>query len=100
MTSGNPYPDDNRDRLKNTNNMWSYPEHLGPGAIKAHIPAPPENAEESKDDQAEVEASKLASAAKKTAAAAKSASAEVKKEDAKAASLAQKREVNSTPEKL
>lgn len=47
MNRGTPYPDDNRDRLSNTNNMWTYEKHLGPGPIKAHIPHAPES---SKDD--------------------------------------------------
>ena len=87
MSTGSNHPDENRDRLKTTNDMWKYPETLGPGAITAHIPPPSVG----KDDAVEVDSSKLAVAAKKTAAAAKTAAG-----DAKAApSLAQKKEINS-----
>jgi len=89
MNRGTNYPDEDRDRLKNTNNMWEYPEKLGPGNIKSHIPEKPL---ESADDAAEVGASKLKSAAKKAAAAAKSATAAAKVNDAaeaKAESLVQ-----------
>ena len=38
MWSGDSHPEEYRERLKNTNNMWSYPEHLDPhGPVKAHI---------------------------------------------------------------
>lgn len=94
MTSGNPYPDENRDRLKNTNNSWTYPEKLGPGPIKAHIPDLPA---ESPVDKAEAEGSSLDAVAKKAAAAAKEASAAAKTAPE---SLAQKGEINSTPWKL
>ena len=87
MSNGNNYPDENRDRLANTNNSWTYEKYLGPGPIKAHIPAP--TPEESDVDKAEVDESHLTTVAKKTAKAAKSAK---KAEDANTAaeSLAQK----------
>jgi len=50
MNPGRNYPDENRDRLKTTNDMWTYPEHLGPGPLKAHIPAPSAKAEDSPSD--------------------------------------------------
>ena len=38
MWSGDANPAEYRDRLKNTNNMWTYPVHLDPhGPVKAHI---------------------------------------------------------------
>jgi len=38
MWSGDANPAVERDRMKNTNSMWTYPEHLDPhGPVKAHI---------------------------------------------------------------
>jgi len=67
MWAGDTQPQANRDRLKNTNNMWSYPEHLDAhGPVKAHIdmnakkdePAPPEEkTEKTKEKEAEAKKS-------------------------------------------
>jgi hypothetical protein len=38
MWSGDANPAEYRDRLKNTNNMWTYPQYLDAhGPVKAHI---------------------------------------------------------------
>lgn len=52
MDRGNKYPDENRDRLKNTNNMWSYPE---PEPIAANPDAPATTETGKNDDKAEAE---------------------------------------------
>lgn len=97
MNPGRNYPDENRDRMGETNNMWHYPATLGDGPIKAHIPPP----ETGKVVDAEAEQSGLDSWAKKLEKKAKEAK-KLETKNAKENSLVQKntKEINSTPEKL
>jgi len=95
MNPGRNYPDVNRDRMGGTNNMWSYPEYLGPGPITAHIP-------QKEETEKDIEAGKkgLENTAKKLEKVAKAA--ENEEAAAKKESLVQKasQEINSTPWKL
>lgn len=73
MNPGRNYPEENRDRLANTNNMWTYPKYLDAhGPVKAHIPAP----ESGKEVDADAEDQGLESKAKKAEKAAKAATKE------------------------